>query len=321
MTKTLACLAGLLMLLSGTAFAGEVETWLERMNEAMQNLNYQGEFVHAKGDQSQTLAIVHRAVNGEVTERLWSLDGPSREIIRDDKEVTCILADQKTVVVEQRADTALGGPAFPMLDLELQRYYDFLGHDKIQRIAGRQTRVLDVRPRDPYRFGYRLWLDTETALPLRSDLMSGDGKSIEKLYFIHISFPQTIPIADLQPKLSTQGYSHYKRPVADPQQAQSLVPEWVVGDLPRGFRLQRVQRRPGVDGKSTVEHLVYTDGLASVSLFIETLPEGDEKMVGVADTGNVFGTLFGPFQVTVVGDVPVRTLRRIGRSARPLSSF
>ncbi len=321
MTRALACLAGLLILVSGTSLAGEVETWLARMNDAMQNLNYRGEFVHAKGDQSQTLAIIHRASSGEVAERLWSLDGPSREIIRNDRQVTCILADQQTVVVEQRADTALGGPAFPMLTPELQRYYDILGHAKTRRIAGRPTQVLDVRPRDPYRYGYRLWLDLETALPLRSDLMSGDGRSIEKLYFINVSFPESIPASELQPKLSAEGYSQYQRPIGDAEQAQSLVPEWVIGDLPRGFRLQRVQRRPGADGKATVEHLVYSDGLASVSVFIEALPDGEEKMIGVADTGNVYGTLFGPYQITVVGDVPVRTLRRIGRSARPLSSF
>ncbi len=291
------------------------------MNDAMQNLNYRGEFVHAKGEQSQTLAVVHRAANGEVFERLWSLDGPSREIVRDDKFVTCILADQRAVVVEHRADASLGGPAFPMLTAELQLYYDFLDVDKTERIAGRQTRVLDVRPRDPFRFGYRLWMDLETSLPLRSDLMSGDGKSIEKLYFIHVTFPESIPATDLLPVLSVAGYSHYKRPEADPRQARSEVPEWVVGDPPRGFALQRVQRRPGAGGQASVEHLVYSDGLASVSVFIEALAEGEEKMVGAAESGHVYGALFGPYQITVVGDVPLRTLRRMARSARPLASL
>ncbi len=321
MIRMLARFLCLLVVSIGIANAGEVATWLERMAYAMDNLNYRGEFVHAKGDQNQTLAIVHRAADGEVNERLWSLDGPVREIVRNDKEVKCILADQKTVVVEPRSNAAMSGPAFPALTPELQNFYEFHAHEKSQRIAGRTTRVLDVRPRDPYRFGYRLWLDTETALPLRSDLIAGDGKSIEKLYFIRISFPTVIPAADLLPELSSEGFSQYQRPATGSDAAQSIIPEWVVGDLPRGFRFERVQRRPGMKAGIEVEHLVYSDGLASVSVFIEELPEGELPMVGLADTGNVYGTVYGRSQITVMGDVPSRTLRRIGRSARPISSF
>ncbi len=316
------CFRFLLLLTAvNVAAADDASAWLERMSHAMQNLNYRGEFVHTKGDNSQTLAIIHGVFNGEVHERLWSLDGPVREIVRDDKQVRCILADQKTVVVEPRASASMSGPAFPQLTPELQRFYDFVAHSKTQRIAGRPTRVLDVRPRDPYRYGYRLWLDVQTALPLRSDLVSGDGEVIEKLYFIHVSFPESIPATDLKPELSAEGYSQYRRPGPDPVGQQSIIPEWVIGDLPRGFRLEGVQRRPGVNADSQVEHLVFSDGLASVSVFIEELPEGEETMVGLADTGQLYGTVYGRFQITTMGDVPSRTLRRIGRSARPVSSF
>ncbi len=312
----------LLLLAAGAVSAQEASSWLTRMSSAMQSLNYRGEFVHARAGQNQTLAIVHGIIDGKVHERLWSLDGPAREIVRDDKLVTCIFADKKTVVVEPRATTAISGPSFPELTPELQQYYDFVAHDDVRRIAGRPTRILEVRPRDPYRFGYRLWLDTETALPLRSDLVAGDGESIEQLYFIHVSFPETIPAADLMPELSAEGYSQYRRPAAAAtEDQQSLVPEWVIGDLPRGFKLEGVQRRPGMAAGNEIEHLVLSDGLASVSVFIEELPENEAAMVGFADTGNAYGTVYGRHQITVMGDVPNRTLRRIGRSARPLSSF
>lgn len=316
-------LAGWVLLLSGIglALADDASVWLDRMNHAVQSLNYRGEFVHSKGDSSQTLAIIHRVADGEVQERLWSLDGPVREILRDDREVKCILADQKTVVVEQRAQASLSGPAFPSLTPELQQFYDFIAHDKMQRIAGRTTHVLDVRPRDPYRYGYRLWLDQETSLPLRSDLVTGDGERMEQLYFIHVSFPETIPAEDLQPELSAEGFSHYRRAAAADDTQQSGIPEWVIGDLPRGFRMESVQHRPGLKANTQVEHLVFSDGLASVSVFIEELPESEEPMVGLADTASVYGTLYGPYQITVMGDVPGRTLRRIARSARPVSSF
>lgn len=313
---------GCLLFAAGAAPAQDASSWLTRMSVAMQSLNYRGEFVHARAGQNQTLAIVHGVIDGKVHERLWSLDGPAREIVRDDKLVTCIFSDKKTVVVEPRATTAMSGPSFPALTPELQRYYDFIAHDEVRRIAGRPTRILEVRPRDPYRFGYRLWLDTETALPLRSDLLAGDGESIEQLYFIHVSFPETIPASDLKPELSAEGYSQYRRGATDEQaEQQSPVPDWVIGDLPRGFKLEGVQRRPGMTAGSEVEHLVLSDGLASVSVFIEELPEGESPMVGYADTGKAYGTVFGRHQITVMGDVPNRTLRRIGRSARPLSSF
>lgn len=321
MIRALAFGVMLLAASAGIAIADGASVWLERMNYAVQNLNYRGEFVHSKGDSDQTLAIVHRVASGEVQERLWSLDGPVREILRNDKEVTCILADQRTVVVEPRAGTSLSGPAFPSLTPELEQFYDFVAHDKFQRIAGRQTRVLDVRPRDPFRFGYRLWLDTVTSLPLRSDLVAGDGTRIEQLYFIHVSFPESIPASDLQPELSAEGYSQYRRSAVSTATSASLIPEWVVGDLPRGFRMESVQRRPGVNPGTQVEHLVYSDGLASVSVFIEELPDSEAPMVGLADTASVYGTVYGRYQVTVMGDVPTRTLRRLARSARPVDSF
>lgn len=321
MIKTLSSIAVLLVLSAGAAVADDAAAWLDRMSFAVQNLNYRGEFVHSRGDDSQTLAIVHRVDGGEVQERLWSLDGPVREILRDNRVVTCILADQKTVVVEQRADASLSGPAFPSLTPELERFYNFVAHEKNQRIAGRPTHVLDVRPRDPYRFGYRLWLDVETSLPLRSDLVTGDGDRIEQLYFIHVSFPEQIPAEDLEPKLSAEGYSQFKRAASSAETRHSEIPEWVIGDLPRGFRMARVQHRPGIKPGVEVEHLVFTDGLASVSVFIEELPEDEKPMVGLADTASVYGTVYGRYQITVMGDVPPRSLRRIARSARPIDSF
>ena len=131
--------------------AGEAQSWLLRIHQAPQTLNYEGTFVYQHGGRLDTMRIFHRAVEGAVTERLMSLTGPAREVVRNDREVRCYLPDQKSIFIEQRRldrNSFLAIVPERLPDLE-QNYAIQLGGKG--RVAGRTTQQLVIRARDDYR--------------------------------------------------------------------------------------------------------------------------------------------------------------------------
>ncbi len=291
--------------------------WLMRMADAVESLNYQGTMVHMHGGQADILRIVHRFKDGQISERITTIDGPSREIIRDDDEVTCILPDQDAVVVEPRdphsiSQSPLQG-RLPRLDSFDQRYYE-LTFVADGTVAGRATRVLEVRPVDGFRFGYRLSLDQVTAMPLKSQLIDSSGAMVEEIMFTSIDISDAIAVMDLEPSLSTESLQLMETSDATDAAVRS---GWRVERVPDGFMLiaSRAKLAPGAPGP--MEQLVYSDGLASVSLFIEMKMAADENAEGLSSMGaaNAYTTIINGYLVTAVGDVPVQTVEMMAMSA------
>src|SRR5690606_15962465 len=127
----------------------------ERMNNAIEALNYRGTFVHDVADGFETLSVVHRNDNGDVAERVWAREGAGREIVRHADVVRAILPDQRTVLLEERNATTSLVAAFPSADVNLEPHYD-LTLGTVDRVADRSTQVLAISPRDELRYGYRL---------------------------------------------------------------------------------------------------------------------------------------------------------------------
>ena len=153
----------------GVALGAEPQEWLERMNHALTTRNYVGVFTHKHGGRVETLRIIHRVRGRDVSERLLSLDGPGREFIREGDELTCYFPDKRMVLVERRApDGPLLG-ALPPLDESDSHVYEIRGGER-ERLLGRNTRVVALQPRDEFRYGYRLWIDEETSMPLKTQL-------------------------------------------------------------------------------------------------------------------------------------------------------
>src|SRR5262245_30369265 len=171
-----------LLLGAGIALGAEPKDWLERMNQALTTGNYVGVFTHVRGSRAESLKIIHRVKGGQVTERLLSLDGSGREFIRKDDDVTCYLPDQRRVLVERRSpDGPLLG-ALPAIEDDTAQVYEIRGGDR-QRLLNRTTRVVALHPRDEYRYGYRLWIDEQTAMPLKTQLCDKSGAVIEQILF------------------------------------------------------------------------------------------------------------------------------------------
>ncbi len=317
-TVLLACLA---CTLPAAVLADGARDWLKRMETAVESLSYEGTFVHMVGNRMETMHVIHRRVGGEVAERLFSLDQPGREILRHNDRVTCIFADQRMVLVERRrADR--GTPlisSFASDTSAADEWYEFreagTGHK-----LGRVVQVIEIQPRDSFRYGHRLWLDKATAMPLKVQLLDPDGVAVEQIQFVSMLMSAEISDARLQPDVEIDGFTWYKHDQPrTPFDSDPGSVAWVLKDPPPGFHLTqaRVRTLPGAD--HPVEHLVFSDGLASVSIFVEPANEADGDLAGLSRMGaaHAFTLTLDGQQITAVGEVPPDTVQRIARALRP----
>lgn len=300
--------------------AGQGATeWLQRMTEALATFSYDGLFTHTAGTQSETMRIVHRVESGRSLERLVSLDGSGREIVRTAEEVHFYMPDRRVVLVEPRNDEGSLLRALPTPGPQLDALYT-LDVRKGSKLLGRDVKVVDILPRDVYRYGYRLWLDAETAMPLRSEVVNGEGKAVEAMHFTRLEVGEKISARELEPAVDATGF-RWVRAGRRSEPAPASV-GWRPRKVPPGFRLvaTRVQVVPGVP--MPVQHLIFSDGVASVSVFIEPGPAKgpsppESTQVGSA---NAFSTQVGGHVVTAVGEVPAATVRDFATSIAPVAA-
>lgn len=304
------------LVLSSTAAAEErvgPREWLDRMSKAVATLDYEGTVIRRQNGESQALKVVHKLVDGVVNEKVVTQEGNGLEIVRVGNEVHCILPDKKTVLIETWQDQSTLFSTLPDSNTGFSSAYD-LSVVREERVAGRPAVLLAIRPHDLYRFGHRLWLDRETGFPLRTELVGTDGRLIEQLKFAEIDFKTNASGRALQPSMSLENFTWYTEPQR--YEAAEIETDWVCTDLPTGFRVisTRHEQLPGAD--APVTHIVYGDGLATVSVFIA---EGGVQ--NIARTSNVgasssFSIEIDKHQVTAVGEVPSETVQRIASSMR-----
>ena len=310
--------------------ADDPRAWLQRMNKALATRNYDGTFFHISGGRVETMRIVHRVRSGRVTERLQSLDGSGREFVRANDELTCYLPDQHTVLVEPRQDHGPFLGSLPQFDATVSDFYRIEALPDTH-ILGRPARVIAVNPKDQFRFGYRLWLDEKTAMPLKTQLCDSRGQVIEQIFFARLDMPESIPDSDLAPTVHTDGM-RWVRQGASADNASAALAAYRASQLPPGFRLT-VQGAQTIGGATApASHLVYSDGVATVSVFIEqsssdsgVAPAQDSQaqapqapMQGLARVGSgyAFSTVVQGHQVTAVGEVPAQTVEFIAHSVK-----
>lgn len=305
-------------LAAGPARAAEAETearsLLGLMAEAARELTYDGVFIYQRGSRTDTMRVIHRAEGEEERERLVSLTGPAREVIRDAKSVTCIFPEDRAVMVERARPRKLFVSAFAQpLDALADRYvFALLGQD---RVAGRDARVVAVRPILPHRYGHTLWIDRETHLLLKSTVVDAAGKVLEQTMFTEIEFPAQVPDSDLEPSLVGEGFTWYRN-TSEESGGSSDDGEWTVEWLPEGFALSEFRIEPMAASTQPVRQLSFSDGLATISVFIEPFDSARQVMEGFSALGavNTYGLRAGEHQVTVVGDVPPLALRLVADS-------
>jgi sigma-E factor negative regulatory protein RseB len=306
-----------LLALPARAADDEARQWLERMSESLATRNYTGVFTHTTRHQSETMRIVHRVGKGVSTERLVSLDGNGREIVRTAGEVLIYLPDRRVVLVEPRSDGGSLLEVLPEPGPELDALYEVQLRDG-NKLLGRDVRIVDVRPRDGFRYGYRLWLDEKTAMPLRTVVVDGVGHPVELINFTQLEMPRHIDAHETEASIDSSGFQWVRNARQTPAPLPSAV-VWRPMRLPPGFRLVANRRQvvPGVE--MPVQHLIFSDGFASISVFIEPARPGgpvppESSSVGSA---NAFTTVVHGRVVTAVGEVPLETVRDVAQSVAP----
>jgi len=285
------------------------------MQEAATRLNYEGVFVYLHGNQLDAMQVVHALVDGTPRERLYSLNGEAREIIRDAEQVWCYLPDRKMGVREYRKGSEVDFPSILPDSLgQLTHGYE-LESGRRDRIAERVAQQVIIKPRDEFRYGYRLWADVETGLLLKADLLDSDDVPIEQYMFTQVSIGSPIAAERLRsrtPKETLKWHSDGDRPLVESAGEAS----WAVADAPPGYRQTSSLTRLLPMKKVPVEHLVYSDGMSTVSIFIEKKGGDSDTMEGLSRMGAVhaYGRVIDGYQVTVVGEVPAATVEKMGMS-------
>jgi sigma-E factor negative regulatory protein RseB len=303
------------------AWGQDAAAWLARAASAARQLNYAGTIVYQQSGRVETARIVHVNDGGQEFEKLVNLDGPPREVIRGNGEVRCYYPDARVV----RIEPVTFRNAFPSLSPQQQKalaeHYDFRVLEG-ERVAGQQAQVVVFEPKDGQRYGHKFWADAATGLLLKARLVDERRETIEQFAFLELAIGGRIDRELVKPSWPPVPPDWQVRSFA-PGDAEQADTGWQVGRLPAGFT-KTVEGFRTLRGKRhKVAHLMFTDGLVAVSVFVETVgsaphPTGLQQVHGI----NAYSRQLDDQLVIVLGEVPPATLRQIAlsvgrRPARP----
>ena len=287
-------------------------TLLRQIQQAARHLNYEGVFTFQQGESIESSRIIHLFDGQDEKERIEVLDGPPREYLRRNDDVQSLFPEQKLILREQQR-----GDRFPGLFVTdptaLEAHYQLRTSAELYRVAGRSCRVIEITPRDAHRYGYRLCADSASNLLLKAQTITSDGAVLEQVAFTHVTIGHVINEQALQPAWPVADWStqHTKQQVIDLGAMGWRVP------APPGYLPTSQLARVFADQR-TVNQLVLSDGLATISIFIEPYrAERSEYLSqGAARSGsvNIFGIRIANFWLTVLGEVPATTLELLAQS-------
>ncbi|MCF4997608.1 RNA polymerase subunit sigma [Pseudomonas syringae] len=303
------------LLLSGwfvvPAHADEAQDWLTRLGKAEQQQSFHGTFVYERNGSFSTHTIWHRVQNGQIRERLLQLDGSAQEVVRVDGRTQCVSG----TLIAGLGDSP-NSAARALDPQKLKNWYDLAVVGK-SRVAGREAVILSLTPRDQHRYGFELHLDKQTGLPLKSLLLNDKGQLLERFQFTRLNTDEVPSDKDLQADSDCKAITLDSDKASAIKTAQVWHSEWV----PPGFELTSSTSHKDPETKTQVSSLMYDDGLARFSVFLEPL-----NGATVTDTRTQLGptvavsrrltTPQGEMMVTVVGEIPIGTAERIALSMR-----
>lgn len=291
---------------------------LQRMNSAIQSLNYHGTVVYLHDGRMESLRLIHSNDGQREYERVVHLTGVAREVVRENDTVRCFFPDSQLVLTGQRQHANRLIAKIEPLRADFEQHYLMKVDDGLERVAGRDARVLRIQPKDGFRYGYRLWIDEQTGLLLRSELLGVHGNVLEQFMFAQLDIVDQIPAKMLVPSsvaMQKSSWRDERKPVAT---TAPIDNRWQITTMPAGFYLMGHYNKQLPHRDQRAEHLVVGDGLASVSVYIEAYKDKEQTVEGASKMGavNMFGSLVGNHQLTVVGEVPAATIRMIADSVR-----
>jgi sigma-E factor negative regulatory protein RseB len=311
--RTCAALGVAALLWLSNAAADDAADWLKQAATAARQLTYSGTLLYQHDGRVETSHVIHMIDSHGEHEKLFNLDGPAREVIRNNEEVRCYYPDAKIIRVEPRTYRNAFPSLLPQQLDTLTEYYNFRKAETA-RIAGFETQAFVFEPKDGMRYGHKLWADLGSGLLLKAQLLNEHNVPIEQFVFTDIQIGIKIERDTVRPT--------YRPPPADWETRMSLPGDvvqqdtgWLVKDLPPGFS-KIVEGYRTLRGKvGPVAHLVFSDGLVAVSVFVEPMPQAPQP-IGSSQQGgiNVYSRQMDEHLVTVLGETPGATVRQIADS-------
>lgn len=301
------------------AWGEDVSAWLQRMNQASRTLSYTGIFVYESRGSGETSRIVHLVDASGEHERLETLDGPAREVVRHNDEVNCYLPADHLVVKDRLVQgrhpgLLIANPA------SLGEIYNIrLGEPG--RIAGRDARLIVFEPRDDMRYARQLWVDASTGLLLKARMLTDSGSVLEEFSFTDVTIGPAVERQKLSPHRAAFP-PDWRVVNARGVELRKDEIDWNFRKLPPGFKPVSLVRRGVKKGDTGVIHAAFSDGLASVSVFIEgaNTPAGVSAGSMASGPTGIFRRTVNDRIVTVLGEVPMIALKRIAEGVEPRSS-
>lgn len=286
--------------------------WLQRIYLATQKLSYTGTFVYQQGQQVESSRITHLVdASGGPHERIETLDGVPREIIRNRDEVVCYLPASMTVKYDKQPGWRSFPAILPDQLKDLSESYR-IRKAEIERVAGYDCQVIVLEPKDRMRYGHRLWADLDTGMLLKAKTFDERNGVIEQFTFTQLQIGGSIDRHKVQSHFARRGRD-WNVENSEATQVNLADAGWTIKSMPPGFRTVAELTRT-LGGTSGVGHFVVSDGLAAVSVFIE--PAASKQRTpqpGLVRQGaiNVYMRPVGGYWVTVVGETPAESVKYI----------
>ena len=299
------------LFVSLSAFADDAWQMLEKTAFAARELNYEGQFIYQNGGQTRAVQITHMNNGGREMTRNVVLEGAPREVYSQGSDIVIFQPKNEKVMIEKRRGQNLFPAMLPTnLQLIKSSYTARLGTTDI--VAGRASQIIELVPNDAFRYTYKIWTDTEFGLLLKMTLLNSQNETLEQIYFNQLSMLNSQDINWFQPKIDvSKSYVVENAPAVT-----RVTDDWIVAQLPSGYRkIEHVQR--AVPGKAgLVDQVIFSDGIASVSLFIEPIGKGTRPKMGhmLIGSTNICANVIDGYQIMVVGEVPAETVQQIAKA-------
>ena len=293
--------------------AKSLNDWLRRMHEASKNRAYIGTYVVSSGGQIQSAKIWHVCEAGQQTERVETLTGAPRSTFRHNEKVVTFMPEQKLVRHEKRDVLSSFPEIIQSADHQISDFYK-LKLEGVERIAGVEADIAVLSPKDAMRFGYRVWTEQKKGLVVKLQTLDADGRVLEQAVFSELLMDAPVKMEKLLQMMGkVEGY-RVEQPAL--LKTTASAEGWRLSSSVAGFRPMSCYKRPvSASGASAAEESIqwiFSDGLASVSLFVEAYDKQRHNKESAMSMGatHTLTRHIGSYWLTAMGEVPMATLKQ-----------
>lgn len=288
-----------------------VSEWLARMHAASRRRAYVGTFVVTAGGVMSSARIWHVCDGEQQMERVESLTGAQRRTFRRNDQVMTFLPESRVALSEKRDSLGLFPNLLHSNDSSIAQFYRVKVAGS-ERVAGFAADVVQLSPTDKLRFAYRVWTEKKTGLVVKLQTLDANGLVLEQSAFSELQLDAPVSMAKMnQMMANTGGYQVEKLEMV---KATAADEGWALKNEVPGFKSMSFFKRSvgsPTDGRhEKTLQWIFSDGLASVSLFIEAFDPRHHTQPGSAALGATYTLTrrIGDWWLTAVGEVPPQTL-------------